>query len=193
MNVFEMKKLAGHAKLLTGATLARKHLDAIITRIPSRPDEGDHIILLLDFQGVEFVSASYLKGTAITLAKEHSSDIALFPVVHNLSVEMREELWVACEAERFPCLEVLRLTQEDLISGRMYGDIDNAFKRSLQLLEKTTPATAADLAERSKNEQINLTAWNNRLAELFRLRLATRTKEGRFWKYQPVIKEITYG
>jgi hypothetical protein len=194
----QIKNLAGRSKFLTGATLGQKHEELITQSLLADSPKSDQLIVILDFNGIEFASASYFKATVLTLAKKivscpPYSEITFFPILRNLSDEHREELSLACRSERFPSLEVTKFAQKSLAVGRMYGEIENTFKRSLQFLQNSAPATAVKLAEQSPDEQINVTAWNNRLAELFRLRLATRFKEGRFWKYQPVIKEITYG
>jgi hypothetical protein len=194
----QIKNLAGRSKFLTGATIGQQHGDLVAAKLAGASKASDQVVAILDFEGIEFASASYLKAAVLDLARKERrhldpSEVWIFPVMHNLSDELREELSIVCRSERFPSLEVTKYSQKGLAAGRIYGEIDDTLKRSLQLLQSSAPTTAAELAGQSPDEKINVTAWNNRLAELFRLRLATRFKESRFWKYEPVIKEITYG
>lgn len=194
----QVKDFAGRSKFLTGATVGEQHRARIAAALLKKMKQSDQVIVILDFAGVDFATASYFKSAILGLAREvvhcsTRSEVSVFPVVHNLSEDLREELAIVCRSERFPCLEVTRRSQRGLVAGRLYGEIDISLKRTLQLLRSLAPGTAALLAEQSPDEKVNVTAWNNRLAELFCLRLATRFKEGRFWKYEPVMKEITYG
>lgn len=194
----QIKSFGGRSQFLTGATLGEEHRERVAEAVLKSAGESDQVITVLDFDGVGVATASYFKAAVLGLAKENlrslnHSEVAVFPVVHNLSEDVAEELTIVCQSEWFPCLEVTKYTQKGLLAGRLHGEIDGSLKRTLQLLQTFTPGTAASLAEQLPNEKVNPTAWNNRLAELFRLRLATRYKEGRFWKYEPVIKEITYG
>jgi len=52
-------------------------------------------------------------------------------------------------------------------------------------LKKTT---AADMYERHQEATTNQTAWNNRLVQLVEMRIARRSREGRFWIYEPTVK-----
>lgn len=194
----QIREFAGRSKFLTGATVGEQHRARIAEALLKNTNEADQVIVILDFDGVDFATASYFKAAVLGLAKQnvHCStrlEVSVFPVVHNLSDDLREELTIVCRSEWFPCLEVTKRSQKRLVAGRLHGEIDFSLKRTLQLLRSFAPGTAASLAEQSPDEKVNVTAWNNRLAELFRLRLATRFKEGRFWKYEPVIKEISHG
>ncbi|MSU58837.1 MAG: hypothetical protein EXS35_11845 [Pedosphaera sp.] len=193
-----IKDFAGRSKFLTGATVGEEHRSRAAEAVLKDAGESDQMVVILNFDGVDFATASYFKAAVLGLAKENvrsttHSELSMFPVVHNLSEDLGEELTIVCRSEWFPCLEATKYTQKGLLACRLHGEIDGSLKRTLQLLQSSAPATAASLAEQSPDEKVNVTAWNNRLAELFRLRLTTRYKEGRFWKYEPVTKEITYG
>jgi hypothetical protein len=191
-------EIAGRSKFLAGATLGEQHRKLVAEALFADPVRAGLVVAVLDFDGIEFATASYLKAVIFALAKEplknsQNSEISVFPLVRNLSGALAEELSIVCRSERFTCLEITKYDKKGLLAGRVHGEIDNSLKRALQLLRTLSPATAPALAEQAPDEKVNVTAWNNRLAELFRLRLATRFKDGRFWKYEPVIKQIIYG
>src|ERR1051325_10860417 len=171
----QIKDFAGRSKFLTGATVGEQHSARMAEALLKNMDESDQVIAILDFDGVEFATASYFKAAVLGLAKENvrcstRSEVSVFPVVQNLSKDLCEELTIVCGSERFPCLEVTKRSQKGLVAGRLHGEIDISLKRTLQLLRGFAPETAASLAEQSPDEKVNVTAWNNRLAELFRLR-----------------------
>ena len=85
---------------------------------------------------------------------------------------------------------------ERLASATLFGQIDPAAARTLEAIEGSDQCTALELHERfARTQNIGPTGWNNRLAELYRARLARRSRQGKFWIYQPLAKSviISYG
>jgi hypothetical protein len=192
---FPIKKQPGATDLLTGATLGQRHAAAL--RLMVLDQEEEQPVVLLDFEGIKFVSSSYIKSAVLGLIRESviqgGVERYAFPVVSNVASEWKDELDIVCRSEELVALELARASGDSLLKVRLHGEADATLLRTLDTLKKVGRGTAAQLAEAAPGESINLTAWNNRLAELFRLRLAQRVKEGRFLVYELVAKEIIYG
>ena len=132
---------------------------------------------LLDFSEIKFASASYLKAVVLGLAREEiglkrGNHFVVFPVIQNISSEIVQELGIVCESERFPCLEATTVTLDRIVESKLHGKIDKTLARTARTLQRLKRGTASEVSERSPDEGINITAWNNRLAELFRVRIA---------------------
>jgi hypothetical protein len=192
---FEVKKQANGISILTGATLGDRHAASVRQLVLAQAEEQPTV--LFDFKGLDFVSSSYIKAAVLVFVGEgisfRGSERYAFPVVSNVDEQWRDELGIVCRSEELPALEVQKASENSLLKARLVGEVDSTVLRTLDTLGQVGSGTAAQLAEAAPQEGINLTAWNNRLAELFRLRLAHRVKEGRFLIYKPVAKDITYG
>lgn len=188
---------------LYGATLGEKHLNGLLREIVGLSDGA---LVILDFTGVEAASASYLKATygrllaaairsagssGVSNKIEHGEDcLNIYPTVAGLSEDVRGEFDLLLAALSLPGVEAGRWKGEKLISGRVRGPLEGVLKETLQRVTTMRHATAFDMVdERLRNP----TAWNNRLADLYRLRLVRRVKEGRQWVYTPIADEVTLG
>jgi hypothetical protein len=182
------------AARLTGAVIGEHHASQVTEMIASAGRSGGEPVVL-DFDGIESASASYLKRLlAPFLARPRSLVVApteddLVPIVvtnvngHDLIedlddfLEGKEMALVAAVAKR-------GTLQFDRIIGRLDQAASETFRELLILKE----ATAQALYERHPNRTTNQTAWNNRLAQLVQLGIARRRRVGRFWMYQPTVK-----
>jgi hypothetical protein len=148
-------------------------------------------ILVLDFQGVESASSSYLKRllNPLLAPSEGGDDCSrqLSPVVVNVeSADLKEDLEDYLNGHH-RALICAKMSGERLRFGNLLGQLDGAAEETFDELRQLKQATAAQLYERHGNRTTNQTAWNNRLAQLVELRIARRKKDGRFWIYQPTI------
>ena len=202
----------GHA---VGASLGQAHLRSLGEALSSRAIlPGIGLTIILDYGGIHTATASYLKSTllwlhlcgqltqtapagAFPLAGSAGGPTAceLFPLAARVSEEVSEELGEVFGGRALPCLVALHWTLADGVrSARLLGRMEPTVRRTLDLLLAAGHATAADLHRlHDASEGINLTAWNNRLTELFRLRLCRRLKQGKHWVYQPLAQEVIYG
>ncbi len=193
----------------SGAILGEQHIANLRVLLTST---GVGEIVVLDFNGIETATSSYLKATALwlfncgrlaastTLTPSSDSQsatnveaFAVFPVILKPSPEVEDGLDEIFGRRFLPCLVADEMDSEGIAAVHIVGELEETLKRTLNVLKKVGPTTAADLHQRSPDEQINPTAWNNRLAELYRLRLAKRTKQGRFLIYEAIAKHIEYG
>jgi hypothetical protein len=185
-----------------GANVGSRHRSTLAEQLGSGAGE----ILVFDFSGVRSATASYLKATALWFLKagRHHVDgapeprseiqpINVFTIVANLNDEIREELGEVLASQRLACAEALEYDETTVRRAHIHGPLDETLVATLMSLAKLEAATAPALAEANPDVKINVTGWNNRLSELTRLRLAKRKKDGRFWVYQPIAREVFRG
>lgn len=175
--------------VLAGAALGEKHAAQIWSKVSDR-SAGNDMVVLLDFRGISAVTPSYLKKTLPALynsGEQDTSTAALFPLYTNLSLSTEDDVHHFLLAHRLPGIAV-RSKGNALTFQKRIGWLEAAATETLSRLGSINSGSAADLMTAGGGSSIALTAWNNRLAELFRLRLATRTKTGRYWIYRPIVE-----
>jgi hypothetical protein len=190
---------------LYGATLAQTHLDRLLPALSSL--NGDPAIIMLNLSDVTSITGSYLRATlhwallcgqaeVQGTAKASHLDpwavrpLALFPAVVGGSEEVVDEVHDFFRVRSLAVLHVTKRTKSALKTARLLGTLDTFLASTLLALTKLGEATAAELSENG-NESITVNAWSNRLADLYLLRLVTRSRSGKFWRYSPLAEEIT--
>jgi len=190
-----------------GATLGQEHVQPLRKQLQNADDD----IVVLDLSRIESATASYLKATVIWLiqsAKLAAVDgresraprgahdpvpLRIYPLVTGLSADVREELDAVLPGFRLPCLEALQYSKDRISRASLHGPLDDAGSDTLKVLSQCGSATAASLCDQFADRKISATGWNNRLADLYALRLARRRKEGRQWVYELVATEVVNG
>ncbi len=165
-------------------------------------------LVILDFSGIESATASFIKATIIRLIRlsqrtidaepvarsvEETPLLNVYPCVHGLTADVREELSEVLASQRLVCLEAAAWNTTHVTTATLYGPLEAPLWATLQKLVGTSGFTAAELHERYSNESINVTAWNNRLADLLRHRLVRRVRQGRPWLYSSIAGEVRCG
>jgi hypothetical protein len=198
--------------IASGAKTGSDHADLIKDSILNTeiPDSG--LIVAVDFSGIELVTASYIKATvlwlamcgrlhagALTPAEQKTFDWAsieslnVFPLVVGATEDVRGEIDEVFGRRGLPCVCVESRTKNAILEGKVLGNVDPAIARTIQSLRGHSETTAEDLHANSPSEGVNITAWSNRLAELLRLRIAQRKRQGKTWRYQPLAQTLIYG
>jgi hypothetical protein len=194
-----------------GGALGQQHLKPLLDELGTGI-AGSGQVVVLDFEGIEAVTASYLKATIIYLFKAGRAaaegaearnttlpaPMNIFPAVANLRGDVPEELdeVLSSIGQRLPCLEATLwdAADERIRHARLRGYLDTALRETIEFLNgRTQPTTAQALAADNSTVGIKETGWNNRLADLHRLRLARRVKSGRHWLYELVAQEVSLG
>ena len=205
-----IKERANGATQLYGATVGQEHLKQFYDTLAGDSalnGDGSGALVIIDFTGIESVTASYLKATVLTFLRAGISfaggasaeglnplpPLNIFPAVTGLSAEIAEELGEVSISNRLVCLEALDFNGDLVEKARLLGEPDGSVVDTLELLVQEGSATATQLFEKNPTKGITVNGWNNRLADLYRLRLACRVKHGRQWFYTPVAKQVLHG
>lgn len=197
-----------------GATLGEEWLQPLVASLVSEADTlagSSGEVILLDLTGIETATASFLKATIIALLKAGQraaigeQQLAganvpalpawnIFPCVMGLAADVREELVEVLGSPRLVCLEVLEWDATTIHKARLHGTLERTLWDTLaSLISAPSGLTASQLHESHREEGINQTAWNNRLSDLFRLRLVRRVRQGRHWLYSSIAREVIRG
>lgn len=201
-------QLGGDAsqEFVAGAALGRLHRGAVDEWLGSQPPD-EPCLVLLDFGRISSATASYLKATWLELhvtgqralrneptAPPGSPPVRdVYPVVARINEELRHELSLLATVEGVVALEATQLAQAPPRAGRVLGRLERSARETLAALVTRSPASGAQLHAARPEAGVAATAWNNRLVELCRLRLAWRSRAGRQVLYQPIIEEFEYG
>jgi len=198
---FSLKDQAPERVDFYGATLGDCHIAPLLDLIKcSGFEEPPGKTVALSFAGIESATASYIKATVLALytkagVEPAGSDVTgepslhMFPVVCDLNAEVRHEIRLVFSARRLFCLEATELTDEIVEHATLLGFPDAHLIETLTALQELGQATSNDLKAHVQSN-ISTTGWNNRLYDLYRLRLVRRTKRDRQWVYEPVARYI---
>ena len=201
LNTFELSPRAQH---LHGASLAQSHLAPLMPDM-CRPT-AEPAIFILDLGQAASVTASYIRATLHWVLLCGQAEVQqkgvgggidiwairplpLYPIVTGCSPEIAGEVDDFFRSRNLPLLHVTERTKRELKSAHLLGTLDSFLATSLQGLTKLGEGTAMQLSKAS-NEAISVNGWNNRLADLYHLRLVTRRRSGKFWIYSPLVRTI---
>jgi hypothetical protein len=184
-------KLKPFSKRLTGATLGEAHAKLVRSLVPTTAAEQADAVIL-DFAGVESASASYLKRLInpffASPPDPESFPQEVSPILTNVeSSDLKEEIedYLVGKGR---VLIVADARQDRPKFQHLLGRLDGAAAETFEDLRELKQCTAAQLYERHREATTNQTAWNNRLVQLVDMRIAHRSREGRFWIYEPTVK-----
>jgi len=190
VSINELSKGMSH---LAGATNGEQHLGKLAKQLA-----GEDLTVFVDFTGIESATSSYLKALLFSFFDENQRAQAVpnlrgaFPVVIRLNDVLREELSQLATFAGRQIVEGVKARGDEVLVARLHGKLDPALEQTLTTLQRRGASTATDLhAESSGN--IAITAWNNRLADLYARRLAKRRKLGKQWIYEPITREFEHG
>ena len=200
-----------------GTVIGEDHRQEILSLLSS-VDLTTPTIFLLDYEDVEHATSSYVKRTALWLfrcggafcgsmggmgADELLGDLGgivpvptnVFPVVANLSEDVRSEIDEVFARRVLPILEALEFNRDEIPSARVLGQPELSVHDTLAAIAGlgSKEVTAKTLFGAMSKAGIGLTAWGNRLADLHRLRILDRRKQGKEWVYRPVASTFEYG
>ncbi|HEX8549946.1 MAG TPA: hypothetical protein VF681_00185 [Abditibacteriaceae bacterium] len=197
MIFYSLKDACQEWEHLAGATLGERHIAPLLHRIDSGGfDESPGQVVVLSFEGLLSATSSYLKATALSLYFKAGvqptgtgvvgePDYHIFPMVYGLNEELQEGINEVFSARKLYCLEALEIEDDKVAKANLWGTPDEHLLETLTALEELEQASASDLREHVKS-RISTTGWNNRLYDLYRLRLVRRSKRDRQWIYEPI-------
>jgi hypothetical protein len=175
--------------MLMGRVLGRRHF-AKACDLLAGVAQGE--LVILDFAGVERVSGSWLNAMLIPLIQWMADPRNnFFPVIQNVRTDWLDELQLVTEWHHLGVL-VAKDNRESPRSAELIGPLDLAQRATLGAVLKHGEVTGAKLERITRSENVQATAWNNRLRDLFEKRLIRRRKAGREQIYFPVVKEVIF-
>lgn len=181
-------QLADFGNQLIGRVLGKKHF-AKACELLAEAASGE--IVILDFKGVDRVNGSWLNAMIVPLVQWMADERNnFFPVIQNAGADWLDELQLVADWYHFGFL-VATDHLEPPRRADLVGPLDPAQRATLNAVLEYGEVTGAELERRRKSENVQATAWNNRLRDLFGKRLIRRRKEGREQIYFPVVKEVT--
>lgn len=149
-------------------------------------------MVFLDFTGILMVNGSWLNAAIAPLFRwsaETQND--LFPVLCRYPSDWLDEIELVALINK-QCYPLANSTNIPVESLRLVGPIDESLRDTFFSLTDLKSATGAELARSVPDAGIQPTAWNNRLKELYDMRLLVRRKEGRQQIYSPLAEEVEF-
>jgi len=147
-----------------------------------RPGE----VVTLDFDNVEYVSASWITAMMVPLARRAAEGLNdFFLLVRSFPVDSLDDLRLVADQNRVPFLLVTGRSRTRLI-----GTLDAGQQETLRAVEELGEVTGAELALKKPALKTSGPAWNNRLRDLHEKRLIRRRKVGREQIYKSVMPEV---
>ncbi len=191
-----------------GSPAGERVLREVLERTSESSYDEAGLVVAVDLAKVSLATTSYIKAGLLPLffsGQRYADQVGsglldtggvpalnLYPVFCNVDEEVLDTMNEVFAGRRLPFL-VAGLSDGELGSGKIFGFLDDALVRTIRLIHQREQVTALELASEFSKEDIKPTAWNNRLNDLWRLRLLRRIKRGKAWWYKPVTKEIIYG
>lgn len=181
-------KLSKLGKRLQGKPSGRKHYAEICGSLAeAKPEE----VVVLDFEGVESVNASWINmaiAPFVRWCSESQNDF--FPVLARFPEKDMDELELVAEKNQ-QCYAISETVVVPIEKVELVGPLDPSLRSTLSELVTVGEVTGAELARTVPDASILPTAWNNRLKDLHTMRLLFRRKEGRQQIYSPLAKEVS--
>jgi hypothetical protein len=173
-------RLSGRPKGIKDYAKVCEHLVSV------RPDA----LVVLDFEGVEYVSASWISAMLVSLhrrAAEASNDFYL--LIANFPEESVDDLQLVADQARVPFLRI-NTKKGNKSKASLVGTLDPGQVETLSVVQEMGEVTGAELAMKRSDLGTKGPAWNNRLRDLFEKRLLRRRKQGREQIYQTLVPEV---
>jgi hypothetical protein len=182
-------KLEPQTDVLAGAALGEKHWKQIAGLI----NEAGAVesVVLLDFDGVAAATASYFKQTLSLFHGDGRATRNAYPIYINVSPSVEDDIHHFLLGQKWPGI-IATFKRGKPWFRKLIGALEPAAVDTWNHLTLIGSGSAADVMQAARS-QVALTAWNNRLAELSRLRLTERKKNGRFWIYKPTVEVTNNG
>jgi DNA-binding transcriptional ArsR family regulator len=156
----------------------RGEQDAPVLRQAAREVAVDQRVVL-DLQGVDFLSASYFDAALWPL---WSKQLELFPILRHVPADMVDEVYFVLKEHSAGVWIDAGKNEPSVI-----GPLDDTLKKTLMVVTSRSGTTAGELAD--LDSSASATGMSNRLAALYDMRLVRRRKEGRQLVYVAAWKE----
>ena len=185
MTRIEVKTLTG-LDTLAGKSGGLRDFPKFMAAIEETPSSDT---IVLDWSGIEIVTASYLGATFGTLLRMAvSGDLDRYFVMTSLNKSGLDELKLVLEVQRQIALVGDLNKDGSLHNVHSIGVLDPAYAETLLAVQKVKTASAMNLYQHAPHTRtrIGKTAWINRLSNLHRMRLVRKQRIGREYVFEAV-------
>jgi len=190
MEVIRIAELVDAAPVLAGARSGAALFTKLAALLP--PPRSSPEPLLLDFDGVELASASFLRESIFPFkAFTRTARSAWYPVIANSSPDTLDELEVVCSARADSILVCVLSSKMKLSKVSLIGRLDGKQQDAYNFVVSSGGATAKTLMEATAtpaDASISPTAWNNRLSALVEKGVVAEVSAGRQKFYTPLVR-----
>lgn len=170
MTLIPLRDLLGPSPLA-----GRIHGERDLSKIEDALRAGESDVVILDFDKVELITSSYFLAAFWPLWGDRGGQ-EWFPILANVGEQVLEDIVLPVRQGR-GAIWTATWSAGSLREPRVEGDLETELRLTLRLALEQGEVTASSLHE--QDASVGKTAWNNRLADLHRLRLLRRRKEGR--------------
>jgi hypothetical protein len=179
-------RLLADRNVLAGADYGRQMLAKLITALPS---DSEPSRCFLDFAGAPPTTGSFLRECVLGFRRYvRGQGLPIYPVVANAAAETVEEFEHLLEmvSDAFPACT---LDEAGAVHDpRVLGVLEPTQRRTLSAVIQAGSTTATALASKFTDDEVTVTAWNNRLAALAQKGLLLEHSAGRAKTYEPVLE-----
>jgi hypothetical protein len=186
----KMNELTGQ-DVLSGALDGKAAFFAMLDKTKTEPAQPSP--LLIDFDGIEVATASYLREAVFALKTYlRARGSKLYPVVANANTAICDELAVIAEAKKEYLLVVGISPAGEVTNQDIIGQLDPKQATTFDRVKRLGRTTAGEMKDKfGAEEEVSApTVWNNRLASLAAQGLILEYTQGRAKFYQPLFTEV---
>ncbi|WP_148663194.1 hypothetical protein [Hydrogenophaga sp. PBC] len=166
--------------------------DAAVRLLASVSAPANTLMVLLDFHGMELVTASAARESIFKLAT-HLAEQGTLLVCVNADEATLDELAFAATALRQPMVVGTHGKAGGLQAPRVIGQLDAVQTKTLKLVGRLGEVDAKTASQEAGDNSAGTTGWNNRLSGMASLRLLKERKVGKTKLYSLTVEGLASG
>lgn len=176
--------------VLAGAVNGTRVLSSLLSRTAEEPLEPEPFFL--DFSAIEVATVSFLRESVLAFRdaiRRRRSNYYL--VIANANEAVRDEFLELVRPRGDVLMSCVLDGEGSVIDATTIGDLDPKQRVTYDLVRDLGETDAGELMrDHSKNEGVQRTAWNNRLAALASLGLVVELSQGRAKRYKRLFERV---
>lgn len=149
-------------------------------------------LTLLDFQGMELVTASAARESIFKLAA-HLAEHGSLLICVNANEATLDELTFAATALKQPIVVATLNEDGEIDTPRVIGQLEAVQTKTLQLVGRLGEVDAKTASQAADDQSAGATGWNNRLSSMASLGLLKERKVGKTKLYSLTVKGLSSG
>jgi hypothetical protein len=183
----KIAKLAGDAAVLAGKNSGWQVFMRLVEATEVEPREPE--ALFLDFAGIDVATGSFLRESVLGF-RDHvrGRRSNFYPVVANAGEAVRDELQELLRPRGGALMACVLADDGEVTKVMLIGDLEPKQRMTFELVAQRGETDASEL-KRNHGDEVQVTAWNNRLTALATLGLVVEITQGRTKRYRPLFGE----